>query len=70
MFVLGNPRHDIGNCKVEIVSLLSHRKGEVMVCSNCRKLEWGLGKITRKFCLAFFPISRITSLRKEILGFQ
>jgi hypothetical protein len=27
-------------------------------------------RLQDKFCLAFFPISHITSLQKEILGFQ
>jgi hypothetical protein len=31
VFVLGNPRHDIGNLAVEVVSFLSHREGRAMV---------------------------------------
>jgi hypothetical protein len=38
-----HPWHDIGNYKVEIVSLFSHREGEAMVHSSSRTYEWGLG---------------------------
>jgi hypothetical protein len=55
---------------VEIVSLLSHGEGEAMVRSYRRKFEWGLGKTTRQVLSCVLPISRITSLRKEILGFE
>ena len=40
--------HDTGNSKVEIVSLLSHGKGEAMVRSGHRKYEWGLGRTQRQ----------------------
>jgi hypothetical protein len=55
VFVLGNPRHDTGNCKVEIVSLLSHGEGEAMVRSYRRKFEWRLGKTTRQVLSRILP---------------
>jgi hypothetical protein len=43
MFVPEHFRHDIGNLKVEIISLLSHEESEAMVHTRRRKYEWGLG---------------------------
>jgi len=37
---------------------------------NTRKLNGECDELRDKFCLAFFPISRIASLRKEILDFR
>jgi hypothetical protein len=37
---------------------------------NVGKVNWEWDKLRDRFYLAFFPISRITSLRKEILDFR
>ena len=62
--------HDIGNTKVEIVSLLSQGQGEAMVHTCYRKYKWGYDEHRDNFCLAFFPMSRIVSLPRAILDFK
>ena len=37
---------------------------------NVGKTSGDWGELQKSFCIAFFPISRIASLRKEILNFQ
>jgi hypothetical protein len=37
--MLGNPRHDIGNFAVEVVSFLSHRERGAMVHLHDREYE-------------------------------
>jgi hypothetical protein len=39
MFVLDNPRNDIGNLEVEVVPFLSRREGGAMVQSQCEECE-------------------------------
>ena len=41
-----------------------------MVCPQCRNGKWRLEELWNKFCLAFFPISQIATLRQEIPNFQ
>ena len=41
-----------------------------MVQSNRMKYARRLGTLCSKFCLRFFPISKVVSLRKEVLNFR
>jgi hypothetical protein len=43
VFVPEHLKHDTRNSKMEIVSLLSHEEGEVMVHTHHRKYKWRLG---------------------------
>jgi hypothetical protein len=38
--------------------------------NNIGKVAGDWEELRNRFCLAFFPISRITALRQEILNFQ
>jgi hypothetical protein len=70
VFVSEHLGYDTRNLKVEIASLLSHRESEKMVHRRRRKHEWGWDELKDKFCLAFFPMSRIGSLPRAIFDFE
>ena len=55
---------------MEIISILPFGKSETMVCSFSKRHKWKLGELWEKFCLAFFPLYKITNLRIEVLQFQ
>jgi hypothetical protein len=39
----------------DVLIILSHREGEAMVHSYCRKFEWGLGKTVRQVLSCVLP---------------
>ena len=64
-------RHDTGNTKVEIVSLLSFREGEATWYTHAvESMNGDWDELKDKFYLAFFPMSCIDSLRRAILDFE
>ena len=60
-------RHDTRNLKVEIVSLFSNGQWYTHVVGSMNG-DWE--ELKDKFCLAFFPMSRIVSLPWAILDFE
>ena len=60
-------RHDTRNAKVDIVSVLSYGQ---WYTNAVRSTNGDWDELKGKFCLAFFPMSRIESLPRAILDFE
>jgi hypothetical protein len=69
-----NPCHHLQetrNSKVEIVYLLCHgERAKQWYAHAIGSTNGDWDKLKNKFCLAFFPMSHIVSLPKEILDFE
>ena len=71
MFLPEHLRHDTGNTKVEIVSLLSFREGEATWYTHAvESMNGDWDELKDKFYLAFFPMSHIDSQPRAILDFE
>lgn len=65
-----NHEHDARYLKVEIVSLLSYRGTKQWYPHTVRKLHGEWEELKSRFCLTFFPLAHVVSLRTEGLSFQ
>ena len=63
-------KHDSRNTNVEVVSLIPHREGEKWYTFVVGSTNGDWDELKGKFCLAFFPMSRIDSLPRAILNFK
>ena len=62
--------HDTRNSKVEIVSLPLTGKAKQWYTFAIESTNGDWDELKDKFCLAFFPMSRIVSLPRAILDFE
>ena len=62
--------HDTGNSKVEIVSLIPHGKAKQWYTHAVESMNGDWDELKDKFHLAFFPMSYIDFLPREILNFE
>ena len=68
--MLEHLRHGTRNTKVEVVSLLSQGKAKQWYTHAIGSTNGDWDELKDKFCLAFFPMSRIVSLPWAILDFE